>query len=110
MRFLPLVLFSIMLACGQILFKKAALACGDRPLFPGLVNAWMLLALVLYAGATLIWVAMLRSVPLSVAYPFAALGFAIVPLAAWLLFDEQLDVRYAIGSTLIISGILMTSR
>lgn len=109
-QYLPLLIFAVLLAGGQVLFKKAALASLGQPLFPGLANIWMLCALVVYAVATLLWVDLLRRLPLSVAYPFAALGFVLVPLAARFVFGEQLDGRYALGAAFIVAGILLTSR
>lgn len=110
MRVALLVLFSVLLATGQVLFKKAATAVSDAPLYTGIFNVWTLAALVLYAGATILWISILRTTPLSIAYPFVALGFIFVPIAAHVMFDEQIGVRYMLGSLLIVFGILLTSR
>lgn len=110
MRYAPLIAFAFLLASGQILFKKAALASAGKSLLLGLLNWWMLVALVVYGVATLLWVAILRTTPLSVAYPFAALGFVIVPVAARVMFSEPLDLRYAAGAALIVIGIVLTAR
>ncbi len=109
MHYVQLIAFALLLACGQILFKKAALAVGDRPLLSGILNIWTVTALLLYAAATLLWISILRTTPLSQAYPFAALGFVIVPLASVLLFHEVLDLRYVAGVVCIVAGILLTS-
>ena len=105
-----LILFSAMLATGQILFKKAALASLGHPLPFSLLSGWMFAALILYAAATALWVMLLRTIPLSAAYPFAALGFVLVPLLARFLFNETLDARYGVGVALIVLGIVVTSR
>lgn len=105
MNIVLLILFSIMLATGQILFKKAALVSNESAGIFGLINIWLIVALGLYAIATILWVWLLKVVPLSFAYPFAALGFVLVPLAAVCLFGETLSIKYIIGSLLIISGI-----
>ena len=109
-RYVMLTLFAVLLALGQALFKRAALESVDRPMPFGLVTWWMVAALVLYAVATVLWVWILRSVPLSEAYPFAALGFVIVPLLASWMFGEVLDGRYVVGVVLIITGIAVTCR
>ena len=102
-----LLFFGLLLAAGQILFKKAAQA-GDTFLgttnWP--LNAWFLAALTIYGITTLIWVDALRTIPLSIAYPYSALGFVLVPLAARAFFSEPLSLVYWVGSFLIISGIL----
>ena len=108
-----LTAFSFMLSTGQMLFKKAAQLPAPLASVPGLTalltNIWFWLALALYGIATLLWIMILQKAPLSQAYPFAALGFVIIPLASWLLFGETLSLQYAFGIVLIIAGILVIS-
>lgn len=101
--------FSFLLSCGQILFKLAAT---DLPpitsingIFSLFLNYWFWSAMLLYGTATLLWIIILQQVPLSRAYPFAALGFVVVPLVSWVLFKEPLNFSYAIGVFLIIVGL-----
>ncbi|MGQ0673130.1 MAG: SMR family transporter [Hyphomicrobium sp.] len=104
-----LVAFAALLALGQVLFKKAALA-GSAEAFPSaFLNRWMALAIVLYGAATLLWTWILRTTPLSAAYPFAALAFVIVPLLGAVFFGEPLGWRSAIGAALIVLGIVVIS-
>jgi multidrug transporter EmrE-like cation transporter len=110
MHYLLLVVFAVLLSTGQILFKQAAATEIEKPFHLALFNRWMLAALFLYAFATSLWVWILRSTPLSVAYPFVALGFVLVPLAAHFLFGEQLTIRYASGVALIIAGLIVISQ
>lgn len=109
-RYLMLLGFSLLMATGQMLFKVAADAGRGKPMPLALFNGWLVMALALYGAATLLWVFILRSTPLSIAYPFAALSFVIVPIGAWALFGEPLGWRYAAGMALIIGGILLTTR
>lgn len=109
LRYVSLLGFTVLMASGQMLFKVAADASTGKPLPAGLFNGWLLAALGLYGAATLLWVMILRATPLSVAYPFAALSFVLVPLGAWALFGEALSWRYGLGMLLIIGGILLTT-
>jgi drug/metabolite transporter (DMT)-like permease len=106
-----LTAFSLLLSIGQMLFKKAAQLPAPLASVPGmtalLLNAWFWLALTLYGVATLLWIMILQKMPLSQAYPFAALGFVIVPLASWLLMGETLSLLYCLGMALIVAGILV---
>lgn len=108
-----LLAFVGLLAAGQILLKYVALSLnGDRwsALAQQVITspvAWA--ALSLYLFATVAWVLVLRTVPLSIAYCFAALGFVIVPVAAYFLFHEPLSLRYAIGTSLIIAGVILVA-
>ncbi len=109
LQILQLVGFAFLLATGQMLFKKTAMSVPPLLSVEGITalafNPWFWLALVLYGTATLLWILILQSVPLSLAYPFVALGFIIIPLASWFLFKETLTLSYALGAALIIAGL-----
>jgi drug/metabolite transporter (DMT)-like permease len=101
------------MAAGQILFKRAA-----SHITPGAGSLWLIevarlpmmwVAVALYAGATLLWVRILASVPLSRAYPFAALAFVLVPAAGYLFFHEPITLRYALGTALIVIGVAVAA-
>lgn len=100
------------LAAGQVLFKEFSLRIGraggiyelglaDLSLFA--------LAGVLYAASSVLWVLALRDLPLSHAYPFMALGYIIVPLAALVIYGEHLSGRYFLGVLFIVVGLLITA-
>lgn len=106
-----LVVCSVGLSAGQILFKVAARSAGesDRFLLALGMSPAFILALVIYASMTILWAYILTVVPLSRAYPFAVLSFIFVPLAANWLFLEPLTIRYLIGLTMIAAGLLLTT-
>ena len=45
--------------------------------------------------------------PLSRAYPFVALAFAITPLLGVWLFGEPINLRLALGITAIVCGLIL---
>ena len=103
-----LVVTPFIVAGGQVLFKLA----GDRMsaisasgLMGTATDPYMVAALVLYALGTVLWVVTLKLVPLTLAHPFMALTFAIVPLFAWLTLGEAVDARYGLGLALILAGL-----
>jgi drug/metabolite transporter (DMT)-like permease len=107
-----LVTYAAGMAGGQVLLKFAALR--DLPEAPlaerllGLVaNVPLAAAIVLYVGLTLLWVWILTFTPLSRAYPFVALAFAITPLLGGLLFSEPIGSRLLIGLALLLCGLLL---
>lgn len=63
----------------------------------------------IYILATLLWVNVLKTVPLSRAYMFMSLSFVLVPVAGILLFGEQISLPYIIGSVLVVVGLLLAS-
>jgi drug/metabolite transporter (DMT)-like permease len=74
-----------------------------------LYNLYFLSALVLYAGFALLWVWILSFTPLSRAYPFVALAFALTPLLAGSLFGETISMRLIVGLLLIVCGLFFIS-
>lgn len=106
----------IILACvvimtiGQILFKLVAVNYNKT----GNILDWGVLGVLVIAGSlyvtsTGLWILALRSVEISKAYPYFALGFVFVPLLGAWMFGEVLSLRYAFGVLLIIAGVVMTS-
>jgi drug/metabolite transporter (DMT)-like permease len=108
-----LTAYAVGMAGGQVLFKLAALrygiadgSLGERLL--GLMqNTYFLAALVLYAAFAVLWVWILSFTPLSRAYPFVALAFAVTPLLGGLLFGETLSARLLVGIALILGGLFL---
>jgi drug/metabolite transporter (DMT)-like permease len=103
------------MSAGQLLFKMAAnsygtvnAGTGDR-LLALFYNLYFLSAVVLYAGFALLWVWILSFTPLSRAYPFVALAFALTPLLAGSLFGETISLRLIIGLLLILAGLFFVS-
>jgi drug/metabolite transporter (DMT)-like permease len=110
LQILGLCFFGLLLALGQVLFKLAgrdsSLVRGWLDIAGVFATPWFWLALVVYGGATLLWIVLLQRVPLSRAYPFAALGFVLVPAASVWIFGERITLLYVIGSALVVLGIL----
>lgn len=105
---LMIVATLVMLACGQVLFKQASMSISfDRP--ATLVSWTLFIALAVYGLATLLWLAVLARVPLSLAFPFYGLSFLLVPFFAWLFLGESIPARVWIGSLVIGLGILIAA-
>jgi drug/metabolite transporter (DMT)-like permease len=119
----PLTLWQILLLSaysagmsgGQVLFKMAALrsdaangGIGERLL--GLVfNPYFIAAVILYAAYAVLWVWILTFIPLSRAYPFIALAFALTPLLGGLLFGDTISVRLMAGIFFILCGLFLVT-
>lgn len=112
MKLLPLIglLFTVLaIAGGQILFKIAAERANlAQSLFAPSAASVLLVAVALYGCATLVWVSVLRQVPLTVAYVFMSLSFLIVPVFASLFFKEPLTLRFFMGMLLVVAGIVVS--
>jgi drug/metabolite transporter (DMT)-like permease len=109
-----LLAYAAGMAGGQLLFKAAALRyLPDGPLGERLLsivlNSYFLVAVVLYGALTVLWVWVLTFTPLSRAYPFVALAFAITPLLGGLVFGEPVALRLMLGIGLILGGLLLVA-
>lgn len=95
------------IAIGQILFKLSSskLASDDAPLHALALNPVFILALTIYGIATLLWIYVLKTVPLTYAYSFMALTFVFVPILAFFVLGEQFTVRYFVGAVTIMIGL-----
>jgi multidrug transporter EmrE-like cation transporter len=105
-----LATYALAMAGGQLLFKAAAMR-GASAVAPAdrisgfMFNGYFVVAIGLYAALTVLWVWILSFTPLSRAYPFVALGFAITPALGSLVFGEPASFRLVIGIGLILCGL-----
>lgn len=106
-----LVAYAVGMAGGQFLFKLAALRTPAVPMAERFVallqDVVFLAALALYAILAILWVWILTFTPLSRAYPFVAIAFALTPLLGGLAFGEPLTLRLFIGIGVIFAGLVI---
>ena len=109
-----LAAYAFGMAGGQLLFKAAALRLPAEVPFAERVlglaqNGMFVAALALYLVLSVLWVWVLSFTPLSRAYPFVALAFALTPLLGIVIFGEPFSTRLAIGIALILCGLLVVA-
>ena len=110
-----LVAYAAGMSGGQLLFKMAALRYGAAVGGPGerllglAFNVYFIAAIILYAGFAILWVWILSFIPLSRAYPFVALAFALTPLLAGLLFGDTISFRLIAGIFFILCGLFLVT-
>lgn len=97
----------IALSAGQILFKIAAesLTFSLAHIWQAATNIKLIVALCVYFVATVMWLYVLKTTPLRVAYPFIALAFAIVPILSNLFLNEPVHWNTFLGALLIGVGV-----
>ena len=91
------------ISVGQLMFKIAANRLQGVSLLSLEAFRALLPALLLYGLTTIAWVAVLRELPLSSAYPLMALAFVFVPLGSVLFLNETISLQYW-GGVRIIGG------
>lgn len=96
---------------AQLLLRKAALS-GAVPTNPVSLagNPWFLSGLAAYGVSVLTWLFVLRRVPLSVAAPFVALVYVLVPLASRLVFSDTVSPKMWLGMALIVLGVTVVAQ
>ena len=72
-----------------------------------LSNPWIIIAIPLYAGGFILWLIILSKFNLSFAYPFLALSFIMVPLAATIIIGENISIMRWAGILVIFSGVVL---
>jgi undecaprenyl phosphate-alpha-L-ara4N flippase subunit ArnE len=95
---------------AQLLLRQAAMT-GAVPTNPLTLirNAWFMAGLLLYGVSVLTWLFVLRRVPLSIAAPFVALVYVLVPLASRLFFSDTITARMWLGMLLVVLGVTLVA-
>jgi drug/metabolite transporter (DMT)-like permease len=113
---LPLLLAAttaVMMAIGQTLFKLGAphwTGSGIPALaLSFLKNPYLVTAVFLYAVTILLWIYVLKHLPLSLAYPVTALSYVIVPIISAFVLKEDVGPTTIAGTVLILAGISLIS-
>ena len=112
---MPLLLsVVIILSFGQVLFKLAADRLPElrsiKDLFSFALEWRLILALLMYVIGTVLWIIVLKRVPLSSAYAVFALSFAITPVLAMFMLNERLNWANGLGVSFILIGIAIIVR
>lgn len=80
------------------------------PVIQLLLQPWVISAFIAAFAASLCWMLAVSRLELSRAYPFMALNFLIVCVAAVPLFGEVFSVTKAIGLATVIAGLIIISQ
>ena len=109
---ISLILFTVfLLSLGQILFKLAShdINVSYSKFIPSLMSPRLAIAFLVYSFATILWLIVLKDLPLRIAYPFAALAFVIVPTMAHFLLGADLSWNTYIGAGIISLGVIVST-
>ena len=101
-----LALASLLSCAGQLCQKQATRPSKSRRRGRHILG-WLGLALLALGGGMLLWLSVLQSIPVSVAYPMLSLNFVWVTLAAKVFWRENVALHHWLGVGLIIIGIVI---
>lgn len=96
-------------AIGQLLMKVGMKQLSPMVLADVISLVWIAAGIVCYLLAMVLWLQVLRKLPLNVAYPLLSLGYIVVYLGAYLLptLGEALTTQKTLGVVLIMFGVLV---
>jgi multidrug transporter EmrE-like cation transporter len=112
---MALLLFAVAsAAAGQVMLKHgmqiaSARAADSRGALAvsAATSPWVLIGLAVFVVSAVAWLATLSRVPLSVAYPFNALGYLAILTASIVVLHEHANVLTWLGSLLVVSGLVI---
>lgn len=105
-----LLAFPLGVGAGQVLLKMAAQRMQMGVSLSALADPFLIGAVTLYGMLGLIWLLILKQVPLSIAYPFVSVSFVVTPLLGWTLLDDRPGGLYFVGIAFIGVGVAITQR
>jgi drug/metabolite transporter (DMT)-like permease len=97
----------LMLKHGMQLATARAAKTGGSLVVSAATSPWILFGLAVFGVSAIAWLAALSRVPLSVAYPFNALGYLVILTASILVLHERANVLTWTGSFLVVSGLVI---
>lgn len=113
MKTILLILFNVLLlTSGQILWKKGLIQVGGISLaniLDVVFSPLVLLGLLLYVVATVVWFIVLSKADLSYVYPLQSTAYVLGVIAAWLIFKEVIPPTRWLGVLVIIAGVALVS-
>jgi drug/metabolite transporter (DMT)-like permease len=112
---LALLLFAVgSAATGQVLLKHGMETAAKRVtesrgslIVAAATSPWVVLGLTVFAVSAVAWLSTLSRVPLSIAYPFNALGYLAILTASVVVLNERANVWTWVGSLFVVAGLIM---
>lgn len=110
--YLELVLAIVLNVAGQLFFKRAAMsgAAPGTAAHKAFLSHWFIGGAGSLGASMLLWVLVLRELPLTLAHPITGAVFILVPLASHFLWKEPLPRTRLLGILVIIAGIYFVAQ
>lgn len=112
---LGLILISVIAAAGgQLMLKRgmqlataSSHASGRSLVLTAVTTPWIPLGLCVFGLSAMVWLAALSRVPLSLAYPFNALGYLLILGTSVLFLHERVSPLTWAGTVLVVAGLII---
>lgn len=120
MRYLPIIIFSVLLnAAAQLVLKEGMRRIGYfafdwANILPIgmriMTNPFVWGGLIIYVISFVVWLLVLSRVQVSFAYPMLSLGYIVNAFAGYYLFREGLSLMRLTGILVIVAGTYLITR
>ncbi len=120
MKYLPIILFGVLLnAAAQLFLKEGMRRIGHFEfVWSNIVpiglqvagNVFVLGGIFLYVVSVAVWLLVLSRVDVSFAYPLLSVGYIVNAVAGYYLFQENLSMTRVTGIVIIIIGVYFVTR
>jgi undecaprenyl phosphate-alpha-L-ara4N flippase subunit ArnE len=90
---------------GQILLKAGSARTDD--VIAQFLNPFTIVGFAAYAGAAVFYIAAIKKIPVSLAYPSVSIGYVIVAYTTHVIWGEPFGIQHMVALALITGGILM---
>jgi undecaprenyl phosphate-alpha-L-ara4N flippase subunit ArnE len=109
--YLKLLTCAVLCAAAELLMKIGASAGNaDATLgFSALAHAGTWLGIVFFLANFVLWLDVLRTTPVGIAFAVQSVVQLMVPLGAWALLNEQISMGRALGIALVFTGVLLAA-
>lgn len=75
-----------------------------------ITNPFVVGGIGVFGFTSVLWLIVLSRVAISIAYPMLSMGYILVMLWGWLVFDENVTIVRFLGALLICVGVFMITR
>jgi drug/metabolite transporter (DMT)-like permease len=76
----------------------------------GLSSRWVWWGIVASIGALFTWLATIRKLPLTIAFPIGNVVHILVPLSSWIFLGEAILTRRWLGIALVLIGLMIVAK
>jgi drug/metabolite transporter (DMT)-like permease len=97
----------MMLKTGMKLSTERATLDGGSVVIKAVTSPFVIGGLMIFAVSAVTWLAVLSKVPLSIAYPFNALGFIAILTASAILLGEKTNLWTWLGTSVVVIGLIV---
>jgi undecaprenyl phosphate-alpha-L-ara4N flippase subunit ArnE len=111
LSWLILILIVLLGTVGQLSLKYAfnmpTTKVAKNLIIQLLLSHYFWIWFICYVAVTILWLLILRTIPLSQAFPALGLNFVLIPLASYYFLHEDVVFSQWMGITIIIAGVVL---